>query len=557
MNDWNALSRNEELEKAQTNSPDFIIIGGGITGAGVARELALRGLSFCLVDKADFAFGTSSRSSKLVHGGIRYLANKEFKIVRESTTERNWLRVHFPNLVRPLGFVLNAYENTSDSKSKAKIGTFLYDLLSDTFSKFKNYKKRKYYTPEEMEEIEPASRKDGLIMSAIYYDNNVDDGRLTLETIKEALVLSEESSTAVNYAEVIAYVRDEGDKIVGVKVKDQLNGEEVEIRATQMVINCTGIWTDELLELMDFDEELIRPTKGVHVEVPNDRVGNQHAFGLRSIDDGRFFFVLRRGDISVIGTTDTDYNEDLDTPVCTKEDCDYLFNTVNHQFPDANLTYDDIISTYAGIRPLVMERGKSESEISRKHEIVDTENGLITLTGGKLTIYRLMAEELLYYMVDREYIAPFPKKQAKKGYSKQPFLVGMTKENFEKEAKAAGLEDVVPKDQFEHFHMQYGTQGLEILKAIQETPEKGKPFLEGYPFCPAEIEFILAHENAPHLIDVMTRRTEIQLHVWHHKQQEIAAPIADIMAKTYGWSEEVKAQEMKEYMDYIASTIFF
>ncbi len=451
--EWDSKTRAQFIEKAKNSEFDLIIIGGGITGAGVAREAALRNISFCLVDKNDFAFGTSSRSSKLAHGGIRYLANGEFKIVRESTTERNWLRVHFPNLVRPLGFVYTSYKGGKDKPYMIRIGTFLYDLLSDTFSKFKNFKKRKFYSPQELHEIEPKVRLEGMKMAGIYYDTNVDDGRLTLESIKEAIGYSGLNSVAINYCKVIGFLStQDSKKISGVKVIDELSKSEFEIKG-KWVINCTGIWSDDILEKCGCTRKVIRPTKGVHVQVPNERLGNVNAYGVRSRDDGRFFFILRREHNSVIGTTDTDYHGNLDEPFCNKEDCDYLFNTVNWYFPEAKLTYDDIVSTYAGIRPLILEEGKHESKVSRKHEILESENGVISLAGGKLTIYRLMGEDLLFYMVKKGYLPKFKGKLGKKGYSMIPFKVGITKADFDKKLKELALEGVGIGEQNEYFHM--------------------------------------------------------------------------------------------------------
>ena len=241
-----------------------------MTGAGIAREAALRGLSFILLDKNDFAFGTSSRSSKLAHGGMRYLANKEFGIVRESTTERNWLRVHFPNLVRPLAFNFYSYEDYMYSPKKVKLGMQLYDFLSNTFSKFKNYQKYRILTAEEFQKLEPKIRKEKMVMGGYYYDTNVDDARLTLETIKESVFLAKGKSIALNYCKVIGFLQDDYGKLQGVEVEDTLSGGKFTLRGTQ-VVNATGIWNDDLL-LLKGKNAMIRPTKGVHLILLNERL---------------------------------------------------------------------------------------------------------------------------------------------------------------------------------------------------------------------------------------------------------------------------------------------
>ncbi len=374
--EWTFKNRKKFIDELKTVEFDLVIIGGGVTGAGVAREASLRGLKTALVDKQDFAFGTSSRSSKLAHGGLRYLNSGEFSLVREACVERNWMRTTaLPHLLRPEKFTMPYYKNGKMTKLKIWLALVLYDLMSEFGTKFKNKGKRKYFSLKRTFEEEPNLNPNNLVMSGQYYDNNVDDSRLTLEAIKESVALG--GTTAVNYVKVNDYIL-ENEKISGVQVEDSLSGEKFSIKGKAFV-NATGIWTDELLR--NYSRKLIRPTKGVHIMVPKDRVGNNNALVINHILDGRAYFVLKREKYTLIGTTDTDYNEDLDEPYCTKEDCDYLFAGVNHLYPNANLTYEDIISTYAGIRPLVSQEGVEEGKVSRKHTIIDTDDGLTTIAG--------------------------------------------------------------------------------------------------------------------------------------------------------------------------------
>lgn len=564
--EWNATGRAARIAQARSGAFDLIIIGGGITGAGVAREAALRGLTFCLVDKDDFAFGTSSRSSKLAHGGIRYLKNGEFGLVRESTTERNWLRCHFPNLVRPLGFMLCVYDNEGVRKRvEMRVAVKLYDVLSDIGSRFKNHRRSRVFPASYVAEFEPAiAQRDPelgpLREAGFYYDTNVDDARLTVETIKESLVRSGGASVALNYAKVVDYTRD-GGKVDGIRVHDVLGGGEFTVKG-KVVVACGGIWTDEILQKADFGHRKIYPTKGVHVVVPNARLGNRNAFGIKSFDDGRFFFVLRRGNVSVIGTTDTDYfqeSQDLDQPWCTRQDCDYLLRTVNRLFPGADLTDRDIIGTYAGIRPLIRQEGaKNASAVSREHEIFTSKDGVVAMAGGKLTTYRLMAEELLFHLVKTGRLPPFENARfGRKGFSMQPFLVGMTREAFDRAVAEQGLGDASWPEQLEYLHQQFGSQGLEILRRIQADPALGRPLLDGHPHCRAEIEFILRHEDAPCLIDVLCRRTEAQWLVWHHRQEALARQVARIMAEHYGWTDAQEQAQVAAYLDYVRKTVAF
>jgi len=562
---WSALNRNKDLKRLEEEEFELVIIGGGVTGAGIAREAALRGIKTALIDKNDFAFGTSSRSSKMAHGGFRYLSQNEFKIVRESTTERNWLRNHFSHNVRPLMTSIGGFTDKKISPIEVKLGLGMYDFLSDFGSKFKQYKKYKIYSREEAINKEPNLDHTGLKNLGQYYDTNLDDSRLTLETIKDSKIIGD--VVALNYVKAEDFILNDLGKIIRLIAVDIESGKKFEINGNQF-INATGIWTDTLLR--NFPRKVIRPTKGVHIVVPGDRVGNKHAFGVFRTDDGRVVFVLTRNEFTLIGTTDTDYilgekgkpNEDFDFPYCTKEDCDYLMQTVNQYFPNANLTYKDIISTFAGIRPLVMEEGKSESEISRKEVIIDTKNGLTSICGGKLTTFRLMAENTLYHIIKKKdgfsrngKKREFPKNQLKAGYSKQEYLIDLKRKDWDKfiiDNKPQLAEDIT-----NILYQQYGRGAIEIVKDVLTNPQRGKRFLNGVQFIPAEIYYILSHEYAPHLMDVLTRRTEISMKVHHKKQPEIAEKIANIMAEVYGWDENTKQNEISQYIEHIKRTIWF
>lgn len=563
---WTAEDRHEHIARSKGRFFDLVIIGGGITGAGVAREAALRGLSFCLVDKNDFAFGTSSRSSKLAHGGLRYLSQGRLKLVREATTERNWLRHALPHLVRPLGFVFCSYEHGRDHALAIRGALRLYDALSDRFSAHQTYRRAEFLSPAAVAQLEPAvAQRDpelgALTMGGLYYDFNVDDGRLTLETLKESLALAGDRGVAVNYAKVVATLKQGRGPVTGVRVADTLGGDPFEVRG-RVVVSCTGVWSDEVMALTDLAQEKIYPTKGVHVVVPNDRLGNRHAFIIRSFDDGRFYFVLRRGPVSVIGTTDTDYYQEsrnLDEPWCTQQDCDYLLRSVNRLFPRAELTYRDVISTYAGIRPLVKEPGKRhESAVSRDHAIYASPDGVVSIAGGKLTTYRKMGEDVLFHLVEHHHLPPFAAaRHRRRGLSRTPLRVGVGSDELTSALAARGLADVCAGEQLTHLHQQYGRQALGILGAIRDQPRSGEPLLEGYPFCEAEVRFILEHENAPRLTDVLCRRTEAQWLVWHHQQARLAERVAAIMTDRYRWPAKRREQEIAHYLDYVQQTVAF
>jgi glycerol-3-phosphate dehydrogenase len=547
---WNFKNRDNIKKKLKETNYDIIVIGAGITGAGVAREAAMRKLKVACVDMQDFAAGTSSRSSKLAHGGLRYITHGEMNLVKEASRERNWMRVHIPHLVRPIPFYLPLMEGGKYKARDLKAAVKIYDFLSDDKSEFKNFKQHKWHSPEEIFEIEPEFLKEGNLGGAVYYDNNIDDARLTIETLKEAVI---RGADILNYCKVLGYVKEES-IIRGVKCKDIENKDQFEIKGT-LVVNATGIWTDELLETYpdQIPNPLIRPTKGVHLQYRRIHIRNNIASGLYSTIDGRFYFVLPRDkDFTIIGTTDTDYKEDLANPYCTKDDADYLINSTQKYFPNAEIGYDNILSTYAGIRPLVMQKGKSESEVSRSHVIFFSDDGLLTITGGKLTEWRAMAEDLFDKVVEKEI---FPNIKRKQHFSRQPFIIGDKKEDWLEKLKNFLVN--LDNDICDHLYQQYGKGAVKILEMIKEDESLKEKIIEENNFTKAEILYCLRYEPTPHLIDVFCRRTEMSLWIDHKKAIIAANKVAKIMAEEYSWNENKKNQEIDLYMDYIKKTVSF
>ena len=547
---WNYKHRDDIIERLQKNHYDIIIIGAGITGAGVAREAALRKLKVAVIDMQDFAAGTSSRSSKLAHGGIRYLGIGDLDLVHESTTERNWLTAHLPHLVRPIPFLFVHLEDGKYNKRTIMSAVKLYDFLGNKDTEFKIFKEHKWYKPEEVFELEPEFIREGNLGGAVYYDTNVDDARLTIETLKEAVI---RGADVVNYCEVNGYIKGNG-KIIGIKCRDLENDGEFEIQGT-LVVNATGIWTDELLESYpdDLPKPLIRPTKGVHVQFRREHVKNKMATIIRSISDDRAFFVLPRDkDFTLIGTTDTDYKGELINPFCDKEDADYLLESVKHYFPNAQLDYDNIISTYAGIRPLVMQKGKSESEVSRKHTIFFSDDGLLTITGGKLTAFRNMAEDL-FKEIELKKI--FPDIKREKNFSKQKYMISLEKEEWLEIIKNSDIK--LDNDVADHLYQQYGKGASKILEIIRENESYKEKLLEENDFIKAEIIYCLRYELTPHLIDVFCRRTEMALWINHKRASEVTKVVAELMATEYSWTGEKVNQEIEGYLNYIRKTVSF
>ncbi|MFX1417730.1 MAG: FAD-dependent oxidoreductase [Promethearchaeota archaeon] len=547
---WNFKNREKIIQKFKETNYDLIVIGAGITGAGVAREAAMRNLKVACIDMQDFAAGTSSRSSKMAHGGLRYISYGEIDLVREATRERNWMRIHIPHLVRPIPFYLPLIEGEKYKKRDLTAAVKVYDFLSDDNSEFKNFKKHQWHSPEDIFELEPEFLREGNLGGAIYYDNNIDDARLTIEILKEAVI---RGADILNYCEVIGYVKNKN-IILGVICRDIENNDEFEIKGT-LVVNATGIWTDKLLENYpdDIPKPLIRPTKGVHLQYRRKHIKNKMANALYSPIDNRVYFVLPRDkNFTIIGTTDTDFDGDLANPYCTKEDADYLIKSTQKFYPNAKLGYENILSTYAGIRPLVMQKGKSESEVSRSHVIFFSKDGLLTITGGKLTEWRAMAEDLFNKIEEKELI---PNIKRDRHFSRQPFIISL-----EKEAWLAGLNDSglkIDDDIADHLYHQYGKGAFKILEFVKQNASLKERIIEENEFIKAEILYSLRYEPTPHLIDVFCRRTEMSLWIDHKNALEAANNVAEIMANEYSWDENRKSQEIEVYIENIKKSTSF
>ncbi|MFX1389559.1 MAG: glycerol-3-phosphate dehydrogenase/oxidase [Promethearchaeota archaeon] len=547
---WNYKNRRNIIKKLQEIDFDIFIIGAGITGAGIAREASMRGLKVACVDMQDFAGGTSSRSSKLGHGGIRYIAHGDLDLVKEALQERNWMRAHIPHLIRPIPFLFVALEGNKYKMRDIKGATKVYDFLSDKDSKFKNYKNSKILKPEEIFEIEPEYIKEGNLGGAIYYDTNLDDARLTIEIIKEAVI---RGAVIANYCKVSGYIKENG-KIMGVECEDLEEKINFNVKA-KLVINATGVWTDQLLENYpdDVPKPLIRPTKGVHLQYRRKDIKNRNAAIVFSREDGRAFFILPRNkSYTIIGTTDTDFKEILEKPFCNKEDANYLIESANYYYPNAKLGYENILSTYAGIRPLVMQKGKSESEVSRKHIIFFSNDGLLTITGGKLTEWRAMAEDVFNNMKEK---GLFPKAAKEPHFSMQPFIIGLKKDDWTNAIENSGLN--LENNINDHIYQQYGKGALKILEIIKEDNSLGQKIIEENNFLLAEVIYALRYELTPHLIDVFCRRTEMSLWIDHKNAFEAAKKVGEIMAIEYSWDEIKKNQEIELYMDYIKNSVSF
>lgn len=514
-----AVGRQCNLERLKREQFDLLVIGGGINGAGVARDAAMRGLRVALVEKGDFASGTSSKSSKLIHGGIRYLQQGDIRLVRAACRERDLLRRRLaPHLVRPLAFVFPVYRGDPVGVLTLGVGMWLYDLLAA----FRNIRAHRMLSAKRTRRLEPKLRANALRGAALYYDCFTDDARLTLETI---LAAEEEGAVLINYVEVAEFVKENG-HLVGAVLQESFGGTRFQVRC-RSVVNTTGPWADHVRRL---DEAAARPclrlTKGVHVVVPRSRVGNIHAVVMHSPRDGRVMFAIPWGAHDIIGTTDTDFTGSPDAVRAERSDIEYLLETANWFFPDACLTENDVISSYAGLRPLVApEDEKGPSAVSREEQIFESDSGLITLGGGKLTTYRLVAEEIVDLVCKR---LGRPRHQWKScATAGKPLPGGQTSHPAElvREILAHDGRGLTP-EQVQHLVHRYGSRAPEVIALVQADSELRQILVPGMPDIWAEAAYAARAEMAIQPEDVLLRRTHVGL-----KEPREAARIVDAVTE--------------------------
>lgn len=514
-----ALGRAQKLERLQASVFDLLVIGGGINGAGIARDAAIRGLRVALIEKGDFASGTSSKSSKLIHGGIRYLQMGDFRLVRTACRERDLLRRRLaPHLVQPLPFLFPVYDGDPVGLFVLTAGMWLYDLLAA----FRNIRRHKMLTKRRTLVAEPQLRKQGLHGAALYYDCITDDARLTLETV---LAAEAEGALPANYVELKNFIKSDG-HIVGANVGDQFSGQEFPVRA-RAVVNATGPWADYIRRIDDpTAAACLRLTKGVHVVVPRERVGNNNAVVMHSPRDQRLLFVIPWDAHTIIGTTDTDFAGSPDTAAADEADIAYLLETANWFFPAARLSPADVVSSYAGLRPLVAaEDASSPSVVSREEQIFESPAGLLTLAGGKFTTYRSVAEEMVDAVLTRLGETALARKASPTKVKPLPGGRGADPDRVARDVAArdgCGLS----ADQIAHLAWRYGSRTEAVLALASSDDELKQSLVVGLPDIWAEAAFAAREEMARTPDDVLVRRTHVAL-----KAPEESAQISEKVRK--------------------------
>lgn len=520
---------------------DVIIIGGGINGAGIARDAAERGLSVYLAEKHDFAYGTTFRSTKLIHGGLRYLEHYEIGLVRESLREREILLKQAPHLVRPIKFVVPIYEDNKYGYGKVKLGLVAYDILSYD----KSLENHKSYSCGELLEIEPEVRAENCRGGFVYFDCQVAyPERLCLENI----LLAREANAAIhNYTEVIELLKD-GQTVVGVKVRERLTEEESEVYGN-IIINASGPWVDAILkQTLTQTKERLGGTKGSHVLLPKFPNGPRHAIYVPAHQDGRPFFIIPWRNYYWVGTTDTRYNGNLDKVQASEPEIDYLLREVNFIFPRGHVTKNNVLYSLAGIRPLPKTKSTTEeADITRRHLIFDHEQedieGLISIIGGKLTTYRSLAEETVDIIFRKLHLSTPTCETAH-----NPLWGGDIRniehymdENSSKYGQRYGLE----KTQVAYLISIYGSKFKRVLALIDQQPALKERICKNNPDIKAQIVFSLQFELPRTLADIYLRRTGIGTSAC--RGLDCAKTGAKVMGKYLGWRRRRIKQEVKDY----------
>jgi len=528
---------------------DLLIVGGGITGAGIARDAALRGLRVAVVDKGDVGGGTSSRSSRLIHGGLRYLEQREFHLVFEACRERRLLLRAAPHLVRPLAFLFPAYRGQRVPAWQLRAGMWLYDLLAA----FRNVHPHRWLSAAQVRGLEPTLRDKNLLGGGRYYDAQTDDARLTLAIMRSA---AQARALVASYAAVEAFDKADG-RIGGAVVRDLLSGTARTVHA-RVVVNATGPWVDRVRRL---DEPgappLLRPTKGAHLFVPRARLGHTNAITLFSPLDGRVMFVLPWGGFSYVGTTDTDTEAPPEEIRASGEDVTYLLRSANAIFPQARLTPKDVLSTWAGLRPLLAPAGGggvSASQVSREHRIVESASGLVTIAGGKLTTYRVMGRQVVELAAKRLYAASGLRVAPAPPTDTLPLPGGETAdlEGLVKAAQARGVNEATAR----HLVLSYGSESAAILNLAEKNRVLAGPIIRGRPEIRAEVVHAVEREMALHLSDVLMRRLPL-FYEDPARASNAAAHVAHKMAELLGWDGAREEEEIGGYLDEVRQSQLF
>jgi glycerol-3-phosphate dehydrogenase len=556
-----ATKRSDSLRKLAAGPLDVLVIGGGVTGAGAALDAASRGLRVGLVEARDLAAGTSSRSSKLVHGGLRYLEQRDFKLVKEALRERDLLVSKLaPHLVRPVPFLYPIYKKVVE-RPYVGAGLVIYDAMEGTKRPVPYHR---HLTARGALRRAPALRPERLAGAMVYYDAQVDDARHTLTVARTAAA---HGAIVVTRASAVDLLRapwgtaggtaeggSRGARVTGARVRDEESGREFDVHATRVVV-CAGVWSDLVHEASGVKAGYhVRMSKGVHIVTTRAAIDADTGMIVRT--DKSVLFFIPWGERWIVGTTDTDFSGDRTEPMATAEDVDYILANANRVLAKP-LTRSDVLAVYAGLRPLVAESetardcdeaGKPTTKLSREHVVDMPLPGLVSIAGGKLTTYRLMARDVIDAAV-----ADFPRAVPSSVTEQLPLLgadglpavraaAGRIAEDYGVCAETAG-----------HLITRYGALACEVLELVRADPSLGRPLAEGHPYLRAEVAYAVTHEGALHVDDVLGRRVRLLIES-PDAGASAAADVAAIMGRLLGWSRRKRAEETRRYQEFAAGT---
>jgi len=527
--------RQAALDRAAQQELDVVVVGGGVVGAGSALDAVTRGLSVGLFEARDWASGTSSRSSKLIHGGLRYLEMLDFGLVREALRERNLLsELLAPHLVRPVSF-LYPLKHRGWERLYAGAGVMLYDTMAVSSGHGAGLPRHRHLTRRGALREAPALRRDALVGAIQYYDAQVDDARHTMAVVRTAAAYG---ALVANRARVTGFLR-EGERVTGVQVQDLESGRDLEVRARQ-VVNATGVWTDDTQRMVGERGQFhVRASKGIHLVVPRDRI--QSSTGLILRTETSVLFVIPWGRHWIIGTTDTDWDLGKAHPAASSSDIDYLLAHVNEVLVTP-LTREDVEGVYAGLRPLLSGESESTSKLSREHTVAHPVPGLVVVAGGKYTTYRVMSKDAI------DAVSHGLDGKVPPCCTDRVPLVGAEGyaalwNSRHRLAARHGLHVA----RVEHLLHRHGSLIDEVLDLVDGDPSMGEPLEGADDYLRAEVVHAASHEGARHLDDVLTRRTRISIETFH--RGVAAAPVAGrLMAGVLGWSDAQVEREVEHYL---------
>jgi glycerol-3-phosphate dehydrogenase len=551
-----ARDRDEAIRKLASGPLDVLVIGGGITGAGAALDAASRGLRVGLVESRDLAAGTSSRSSKLIHGGLRYLEQGDFKLVKEALRERDLLVSRLaPHLVRPVPFLYPLYRKVVE-RPYVGAGLVIYDAMEGIKRPVPHHR---HLTIRGALRRAPALRPDRLAGAMLYYDAQVDDARYTVTVARTAV---RHGATVVTRASAVSLLRD-GSRVAGARVRDEESGRTFDVAATSTVV-CAGVWSDPVFAASGVQAGYqVRMSKGVHLVMPRSAIDSETGMIIRTSKSVLFF--IPWDDRWIVGTTDTEWSGDRAEPGATAEDVDYILNEANRVLARP-LSRSDVLAVYAGLRPLVAEPApvkhadkhgdkhgdgadgeKPTTKLSREHVVDAPVPGLVSIAGGKFTTYRLMAKDVIDAAVEH-----FPRPVPPSVTGELPLLGADGLPAVRASAQRLAEDFGVPLASVEHLVVRYGAAAVEVLELIRADKSLGQPLPGGAAYLRAEVAYAVTHEGALHVTDVLARR--VRLLIETADSGAAAAPeVAAIMAPLLGWNRRRRAAEVREYQAFAAA----